>query len=358
MKITRIETYQIETPRYYGYVSGHVIVKIHTDESLIGLGEASDSRAKDIGAVAAQYNELLVGRDATAITEINELIRGHRFNSSVSDMHLTSAIDIGLWDLNGKAMGVPAWRLMGGKMRDKVYCCYPIFGWQVQDDFEQAASYLQRLTDLGHHLFRYYVSGDSALDDRFLTEMKTRFGDRIKLKSIDLSHRFKDWESGIRYADVLRHHNPFHFEGPSQSMRINAEFSKRVDLPVSEHIYSYEQGHEAVERGSCTIFNVACITYGPTYIRRLIDLAECTGLKYLIGTDQESTLGIAAQLSVAATAPNLAYPCDPMGPVLYTTSPAKERIRAEGSYLYLPEGPGLGVELDEEKMQGMTIATA
>ena len=162
MRITRIETFQIETPRYYGYVSGHAIIKISTDEGLIGLGEASDSRAKDLAAVAAQYNELLVGHDATGITEIYELLRRHRFNSSVSDMHLTSAIDIALWDLNGKALGV--------------------------------------------------------LDNRFLTEMKTRFGDRLKLKSIDLSHRFKDWESGVRYADALRHHDPFHFEGPSHSM--------------------------------------------------------------------------------------------------------------------------------------------
>jgi len=128
---------------------------------------------------------------------------------------------------------------------------------------------------------------------------------RLKLKSIDLSHRFKDWESGVRYADALRHHDPFHFEGPSHSMRINAEFTRRMDLPVSEHIHSFEQGHEAVERGSCTIFNVACITYGPTYIRRLFSLAECTGLKCLIGTDQESTLGSAAQLSVAVTVPDL-----------------------------------------------------
>ena len=84
-------------------------------------------------------------------------------------------LDIALWDLNGKALGVPAWRLMGGKMRDRVYCCYPIFGWQVIEDFERTAGYLQRLVDLGHHLFRYYVSGDSVLDNRFLTEMKNTF---------------------------------------------------------------------------------------------------------------------------------------------------------------------------------------
>ena len=87
-------------------------------------------------------------------------------------------------------------------------------GVQVREDFERTADYLQRLVDLGHHLFRYYVSGDSALDNDFLTEMKARFGDQIRLKQLDFSGRFNDWETALRYADVLRHHAPFHFEQP------------------------------------------------------------------------------------------------------------------------------------------------
>ena len=364
MKITKIEAIQIETPRFYqlenpgGGYSGHVIIKVHVDDGPIGLGEASDSRTDDIEAIVRQYSELLVGRDATRITEINELLQGHGFNNSVSDIHLTSAIDIALYDLNAKALGVPVYRLMGGKLRDKIYCCYPIFGWQVVENFEQSAGYLQRLVDHGHHLFRYYVSGDSALDDKFLTEMKARLGDKIKLKSLDFSGRFNDWDSAIRYAEVIRHHSPYHFEQPSRNLRVCADFTRRVDLPVSLHIGDLDHAYEAIERGACTVFNVACINRGPTFIRRLIDLALSARIKWLIGTDQESTLGIAAQLVVAATMPGLELPCDPMGPMLYMASPAKERIRAEGSYLYLPEGPGFGVEMDEEKMREITVASA
>ena len=51
MKIARVETFQIETPRYYGQISGHVIVKVHVDDGPVGLGEASDSRATDLGDV-------------------------------------------------------------------------------------------------------------------------------------------------------------------------------------------------------------------------------------------------------------------------------------------------------------------
>ena len=244
-------------------------------------GEASDSRAEDLAAIARQYNELLVGRDAGAITEINELLRGHAFNSSVTNLHLASAIDLALYDLHGKAQGVPAYRLLGGKMREKLYCCYPIFGWQVKEDFERTLGYLQRLLDLGHHLFRYYVSGDSSLDDRFLDEAKRRFDDRLKLKSIDFSGRFTDWETAVRYADVLRHHAPYHFEQPSRSLRVSAEFVRRVDLPVSWHINSLELGMEAIEKRACTAFNVACVCGGPTHIRRLFALAEAAGFPLL-----------------------------------------------------------------------------
>ncbi len=358
MKICKVEVIQIETPRYYGHVSGHVLVKVHVDNGPIGWGEASDSRAQDLAAVAQQYGDLLVGQDARNITQINEMLRAHRFGSSVSDMHLVSAIDLALYDLNGKAQGVPAYQLLGGKCRDRLYCCYPIFGWQVREDFERAASYLQRLVDLGHHLFRYYVSGDCALDDRFLSEVTSRWGDALKLKSLDFSGRFREWEEVLRYGMALRHHNPYHFEQPSRDMRVSAQFTKRVDLPVTWHIHSLQQGYEAIDSGACTAFNVACVAAGPTHIRRLFALAEAAGFRCLIGTDQESTLGVSAQVSVGVSMPNISLPCDPMGPVLYTASPAKERVRAEGSYLYPFEGPGLGVEIDEEKLRQITVASA
>lgn len=358
MKIRHVETIQIETPRYYGHISGHVLVKIHVEDGFVGWGEASDSRAQDLPDVARQYNDLLVGQDARQIAQINEMLRGHRFGSSVSDMHLTSAIDLALYDLNGKAQGVPVYQLLGGKCRDRLYCCYPIFGWQVRDDFERAATYLQRLVDLGHHLFRYYVSGDRALDDRFLSEVKLRWGDQLKLKSLDFSGRFRAWEDALRYGMALRHHDPYHFEQPSRDMRVSAQFTKRVDLPVTWHIHTLEQGYEAIDIGACTAFNLACIASGPTYIRRIFALAEGAGFRCLIGTDQESTLGVSAQVSLGISMPNLSLPCDPMGPVLYTASPAKERVRAEGSYLYPFEAPGLGVEMDEEKLREITVATA
>ena len=110
--------------------------------------------------------------------------------------------------------------------------------------------------------------------------------------------------------------------------------------------------------GAGTAFNLACVHWGPTYLRRIAAAAEAAGLRCLIGTDQESTIGTAAQVAVGLSLPNLSLPCDPMGPVLYMDSPAQARIRAEESYLYPFEGPGLGVDLDDEKLKRLTTAAA
>ena len=365
MKIAKVETFQIKTPRYYqehpvqtGEWTGHVVVKLHVEDGLVGLGEAPDSLADDLGAIAARYNELLVGRDATRIGEINEFLRDQDFASTVSNSHLTAAIDLALYDLNGKLQGVPAYQLLGGKMRESVYFCYPIIGEHLQGGFERNASYLQRLVDLGHHLFRYYISGDSDLDDRFLSEMKARFGDKIRLKAIDLIGSFPDWETALRYTEVLRRHEPLNFEQPSNDLRVSADFVKRVDVPVSQHIGSLEEGLEAIERGACTVLNLAWIWWGPTYVRRMFALAEAAGFKAFLSTDQDSTVGTAGAVHLGVSVPNLDLPNDPAGPLLYTASPAKKRIRAENSHLYPPEGPGLGVELDDDRMRELTVAAA
>ena len=86
MKIQKIEVIQIETPRFYGYISGHVLVKIHVDgDAPIGWGEASDSRSDDVPALAQALNEHLVGRDARQIVELREFMQSRSWPSSVSE---------------------------------------------------------------------------------------------------------------------------------------------------------------------------------------------------------------------------------------------------------------------------------
>jgi len=107
VKITGIELFQIHTPRYYGQLSGHVLVKLQVDHGPVGWGEASDSIADDLGPMVSRYRQLLLGQDATRITQINTLLRAQRFGSKVSDGSWVWAIDLALlYPAPGPGLGV------------------------------------------------------------------------------------------------------------------------------------------------------------------------------------------------------------------------------------------------------------
>ena len=174
--------------------------------------------------------------------------------------------------------------------------------------------------------------------------------EREELDGIVASQPF--WRHGVLLPDLFRAGVPVFTEKPlscsveageaivkalqSSGSRYYVGYHKRSDpaslyarREIERIVESGELGAlryvlESIERGSCTAFNLANINCGPTYIRRIYALAESAGIKCLIGTDQESTLGIAGHLHVGASVPNLDLPCDPMGTMLYTESPAKE----------------------------------
>ena len=348
MKITRIELYSIYTPREYGYISGHQVVRVTAEDGFYGLGEISDHRLPEREQVEAELQHLLLGRSAEDILVINEELIDHNFQASIGSPNIAAGVDLALWDLQGRLQEKPVWQLLGGKFRDRARACYPIFGTAHPEQCAKNHDRVQRVVDHGHDLVRYYISGNLENDFQFLNQVKERLGDRIHFKSFDFSHRFDDADDALRYYERLRPLNPIHVEAPSRDLDITAEFVKRVDLPVSMHAGLIDHAYDIVSKGAADILNVATSTAGITYARHYVSLAKAADVDLLIGTDQEASIGIAGQIHFAASVPTLDYPCDPFGTLLYTEDVVRERSRYEGGYLLLPEGSGLGVELDEE----------
>jgi muconate cycloisomerase len=129
---------------------------------------------------------------------------------------------------------------------------------------------------------------------------------------------------------------------------VTAEFVGRVDLPVSMHAGLLDHAYDIVTRGAADVLNIATSTGGISYARHYLSLAKAADVDLLIGTDQEAAIGIAGQIHFAVSVPVLDYPGDPFGSLLYLEDVVRERIRYEGGYLLLPEGNGLGMELDEK----------
>ena len=129
------------------------------------------------------------------------------------------------------------------------------------------------------------------------------------------------------------------------------EVRKRVDLPISEHIHSPEMAFEFAKHRYVDIFNVSLAGCGGWMsARRVADIALAAGVSCLVGTTQELSIGVAAQAMFGATLENLDYPSDMTGGLLYQDDVVVDRVRYEDSYLLVPQGPGLGMVLDEAKL--------
>src|SRR4029079_2983946 len=121
MKITNVETYPV-----WGGYRNFLFVVVDTDEGISGVGEAgiTGRELAIIGAIE-HFKPLLIGQDPARIEYLWQLLfRGGFFPAERILASAISAIDIALWDIKGKALGVPIYELLGGRVRDKVVC-YP-----------------------------------------------------------------------------------------------------------------------------------------------------------------------------------------------------------------------------------------
>ena len=114
MKVTRVETFLVK-PRW-------LFLKVHTDEGLVGLGEPIlEGRARTCAAAVEELAPYLIGKDPTRVVHHWQAMYRHAFYRG--GPILTSAlsgVEQALWDLTGKALGVPVYQLLGGKYRDRI----------------------------------------------------------------------------------------------------------------------------------------------------------------------------------------------------------------------------------------------
>jgi muconate cycloisomerase len=349
MKVTNVKLYPIQTPRETGAISKHLIIKLQTDEGLVGLGEMSDlDTLPDVKNLESQLNQSLIGLDVFNSEQLDAQMNKFPMFASVG-------FELAILDLRGKAFNLPVYQLLGGAYRNKIRVCYPIFPARDQAEAQANVERVGRILEKhGFDLFRYYGGVNLDADESFLKGVKDRYGDKAHFKSLDLSGRL-DWKTAI---EVIKRFEPYGFmlvESPCRDAEGKARVREAVSLPISEHVGSFPQALEFAQKKAVDIFNVAVVSRGLRFAKKIFALAEALGLKMLIGTTQELSIGTSAQAQLGASVPNLEYPSDPAGGRLYLEDVVKERVKYENGYLLVPQGPGLGMEIDEDKLKTLAI---
>lgn len=120
LKITGLKTFVVDTGKDND--ENYVFVKIYTDKGIVGLGEGTmTGKERTVAAAIEEHERYLVGKDPTDIEYLwQAMFRGPRYRGGPILMSALGAIDVALWDILGQALGVPIWKLLGGRARDRV----------------------------------------------------------------------------------------------------------------------------------------------------------------------------------------------------------------------------------------------
>ncbi len=365
MKIKRIKLHPVTIPRRTGIANQHIVVRLETDNAYTGWGEMSDLSHLplfqfDIENLESALNQLLVGQDARDFNVIEGLMdrfypnEGHKYSRSGL---VREGIDLALHDLLARQQGVSVSTLLGGALRDRIKVCYPIFRMRSTNEIGPNLARIQEMLSRGFDLIRVYVGANVEADVEFFQQFAERFGDTVKIKSLDFSNLL-DWRRSLaaverfaEFADWMLIESVA-LENDYEGM---VEFRRRSSWPISEHVNNIHHAWHFTHYGCVDILNVSpYVLGGIRATQRVIALAEASHTSVLIGTTQELNLGTAAVAHLGATARVLDYPSDNTGPELYTGDVVKEPLRYEQGHLVVPDGIGLGVEIDENLLHERT----
>lgn len=363
MKITDLNLTVVGMPRHTGFVNKHVIVELFTDEGITGIGEMSDfshlpQYAPDVYDLSRVLKSILIGKNPFDISLINKVLT-ENFPEAMyyyeKGSFIRNGIDAALHDLCAKHLGISVADLIGGRYKERIKVCYPIFRHRFMEEVNPNLQVVRNRYQQGFDVFRLYVGKNVDADEAFLDGVRNEFGSKVKIKSIDFSHLL-DWKRALRITKRLSEYDFELVESPAprndfdglKHFRLNCEF------PVSEHVWSFRQQYEMIRNDAVDIFNISPVFIGGlTAAKKAASAAEVAGKSCLLGTTQELSIGTAAMAHLGSTLLNLDYTSDPTGPELYVGDVVKNKVHYENGYLKLPDRKikGLGVELDKDLIE-------
>jgi muconate cycloisomerase len=333
-----------------------VFVRVETREGLIGWGEAaclggptwSEESAESIAATLARYVvPWLVGRDATQMEalrlEMARRVQGNPF--------ARAAVEMALWDLNGRALGVPVHRLLGGRVRERVELSWSL---AVADGDAEIAEAREKVAR-GHRIFKIKTATHPVAEDvARVRTIREAVGPGVRLR-VDANQGW-DRPTALRAIRAMEPYDLDFVEQPVPRWDLDglAEVARSVSVPImaDEACGSPPDALAIARRGGVSILALKLTkSAGLAPTMAIARIAEAAGLGCYVGCMIETSLGTAAYLQAALAAAPVTWGCELFGPLLLRGDVVREPVRyADGCILAL-DGPGLGVEVDETALE-------
>ncbi len=358
MKITSIHTYVVGLEH-----RNFLFVKVQTDEGIHGIGEAYSCGPDDAtAAVVHDFEQWLVGRDPRDIEALWHLMyAGSRFPGGSILNSAISGIEQALWDISGKALGVPVYRLLGGKFRERIRVYQAPRGATPEALAESALALIERYGFTALKIspqapgYQQLTDGEVIRQAaRRLEAVRRAVGDNVDI-GVDSHARIFEPALALQMAEALKPYRPYFLEEPLRPENIDemAYVRAHAGIPIAtgEMLYTKFQFRELLEKHAADFIQPdICVAGGILEQKKIAAMAEAHYVP-VAPHNPMGPLATAVNVHFAASTPNfliLEYNADD---VPGRRELLVEPLKVEAGYIPVPEKPGLGVELNEEAFE-------
>jgi len=362
MKITGIKNYSIADSDGRSYF----IVKVETDEGIYGLGEVGIRWwGAAIEKAVEHLSEIVIGQDPFSTERLwQHMFRGSFFPADKVYTCAISAIDIALWDIKGKALGLPVYKLLGGPVRDKVIC-YPHTQGRTNEELVENCvravkegwkfvRWGQPITseNLGNKSINRQLEPVKSIRmaEKQMALVRDAVGPDIEI-CFDVHTRL-DTAHAIALCKTLEPYRPFFIEDPLRSENPSSyrTLARHVSLPIAagEQWASKWDFREVIEEELINYARIdLCIGGGLTEALKITHWCET----HYIDIAPHNPLGpvaAAACVALCMASTNVGVQEMPRRPGSFAKDLFPKQIKWEEGFAYAPNIPGLGVDFDEE----------
>ena len=330
-----------------------VLVKVVTDDGTVGYGESHHGQNLTAMAeiVEKGLGSLLIGADPLDSEGIwarlyHQQIATHGLGAG--SVIALSGIDIALWDLKGKILGQPVYRLLGGRHRRiRAYAGGLSLGFKPPEVLEKDVA---ELLEQGYTAIKMRVGDTPGRDAARVGHIRRTFGDELDI-AVDAATRYSlmDLPDVIRYCEE---HRVYWLEEPftPDNLPAYAELRRRTHIPIAagENHYTRQAFRDLFEARAISVCQADCTKAGGiTELKKIADMAAAYHIPAAPHTSH-SVISAAANVHLLSAIPNgLIYEADVAKINPFRTDLAKPALAVKNGYIEPPDAPGLGLNIDE-----------
>lgn len=338
IKVTKIESFVLK--------NSWIFVKISTDAGIAGWGEMLKDDAKACASGALEVGDYLIGQDPLRVVHHWQAIhRSAFYRGGPIKTAILSGIDQALWDIAGKAFGVPIYRLFGGPTRNRIR----VYG---RLDPKTGVNAIKVGPSIGQRQPTKYIEGQKFVDEsveRFKA-LREKVGNGVDI-AVDFHGTVQPPTASLLIKE-LEQYQPWFYEEIVQCLNVDvmAELASKTHIPVAtgERIFTKWGFREILEKRAATILQPdVCYAGGITELRIIAGMAE-SYYTPIAPHNPQGPCSLAASIQVAASIPN--FLIQENGDNDYSDLLAKPLPPVIDGYRPILTEPGLGITIDEDKL--------